>query len=70
MIKKLSVLILSALFLVSLSGCGKKEEPAKKEPPKAEETKAEHPKAEETKAEHPKAEETKAEQPKSDHPSK
>jgi PBP1b-binding outer membrane lipoprotein LpoB len=54
MIKKLSVLILSALFLVSLSGCGKKDQPAKSDQPKAEETKAEHPKAEETKSEHPK----------------
>ena len=70
MIKKLSVVILAALLLVSLSSCGKKDQPAKSDLPKAEETKADHPKAEETKADHPKAEETKSENPTPDHPSK
>jgi hypothetical protein len=74
----LSTLLLSAAFLVFMTGAGlaqaaKPEHPTKTEHPKAEEKKLEHPKAGEQKAEHPKAEEKKSEHPqaapkKSEHP--
>lgn len=80
MIRILSTLLLSAAFLVFMTGAGmaqaaKPEHPTQAVPPKAEEKKLEHPKAtEEKKPEHPKAtEEKKPEHPqaapkKSEHP--
>jgi hypothetical protein len=78
MIRILSTLLLSAAFLVFMTGAGmaqaaKPEHPTTTEHPKAEEKKLEQPKAEEKKPEHPKAEEKKPEHPqaapkKSEHP--
>jgi outer membrane biosynthesis protein TonB len=64
MIRTLSVILLSAAFLVFMSGSSLAQA-AKPEHPKAEEKKPEHPKAEEKKPEHPKA---KAEEKKPEHP--
>ncbi len=74
MIRAISVIFLSAVFVAFLTGSSlgqatkpehptKTEEP-KVEQPKEEEKKPEHPKAEEKKPEHPKAEEKKPEHPK------
>jgi hypothetical protein len=78
MIRILSTLLLSAAFLVFMTGssmaqAAKPEHPTKTESPKAEEKKLEHPKAEEKKPacppeekkpEHPKAAPQKSEHPK------
>ncbi len=61
MIKAMSMMLLSAVLLVSLSGCGEKGQPPL-EQPKA--TQREHPQA--TQPEHPKA--TQPERPKAEHP--
>ncbi len=74
MIKAIGTMLMSALLLVFLSGCGQGEQPAKPgqpskaEQPKVEPAKPEHPKAEPAKPEHPTAEPAKPEQPKSEHP--
>jgi hypothetical protein len=78
MIRILSTLLLSAAFLVFMTGASmaqaaKPEHPTTTEQPKAEEKKPEHPKCEEKKPEHPKAEEKKPDYPqaapqKSEHP--
>ena len=69
MIKAIGVVLMSALLLVFLSGCGQSDQPAKPgQPSKAEHptaapAKPEHPKAESGKPEHPTAEQHKAEHP-------
>ena len=80
MIKAMGAVLLSALLLIFLSGCGQSEQPAKPgqppkaehptaapakpEAPKAEPAKPEHPTTAPAKPEHPKAEPGKPEHPK------
>lgn len=64
MIKVISRVLLSAILLMFLAGCGQSDQPAKPAQP----SKTEHPTAEQVKPEHPKAEHPKAEQPKPEHP--
>ncbi len=71
MIRTVSIIMLSALLVVFLSGSSmaqvtKPEHPTTSEPPKVEEKKPEHPKAEEQKPELPKVEEKKPEHPKAE----
>jgi hypothetical protein len=77
MIKTIGAVLMSAVFLVFLSGCGQSDQPAKPgQPAKAEhptaapakpdQPKAEHPTAAPAKPEHPKAEPAKPEHPKSE----
>ena len=84
MFKAISVLAMSVLLLVFLSGCGQSEQPAKPQPPaKTEQPKAQpavpappqaapakpaQPMAEPAKPEQPKADPTKPDHPKHEHP--
>ncbi len=74
MIKAIGVVLMSALLLVFLAGCGQSEQPAKPgqpaktEHPTAAPAKPEQPKAEPAKPEQPKSEPAKPEHPKSEHP--
>ena len=64
MFKAFSAVVMSALLLVFLAGCGQSDQPAK--PPQP--AKTEHPTAAPAKPDQPKAEHPKAAQPKPDHP--
>ncbi len=69
MIKAIGAVLMSAMLIVFLSGCGQSEQPAKPQPPaKTEQPKAAPPKAAAPKAEPAKPEPPKAEQPKPEHP--
>jgi len=64
MIKTIGTVLMSALLLVFLSGCGQSDQPAKPGQP----AKAEHPTAAPAKPEHPTAAPAKPDQSKPEHP--